>query len=89
MLDDFHEMTPTYLPAENDWELLEGVKAALDVPHLLQQCLSAEKTLTLCDFIPAFEAIFGKWEALRQEYPYIRTAISAGMDKLEDHINVI
>ncbi|KAE9386071.1 hypothetical protein BT96DRAFT_949385 [Gymnopus androsaceus JB14] len=66
VLDDFHEMAPTYLPADNDWELLEEVKAALD-------CLSAEKTLTLCDAIPAFEAIFGKWEALHQEYPHIRS----------------
>ncbi|KAE9392655.1 hypothetical protein BT96DRAFT_830320 [Gymnopus androsaceus JB14] len=87
--DDFREMAPTYLPTDNDWELLEEVKAALDVPHLFQQRLSAEKTPTLCDAIPAFEAMFGKWEALHQEYPRIRTAISAGMDKLADYMNVI
>lgn len=33
--------------------------------------------------------MFGKWAALRSTHPRIRTAISAGMDKLEDYMNII
>ena len=56
---------------------------------MFQQRLSAEKTPTLCDAIPAFEAMFGKWSQLRLAHPIIGSAISAGMDKLREYINLV
>ncbi|KAE9405320.1 hypothetical protein BT96DRAFT_988603 [Gymnopus androsaceus JB14] len=87
--DHFHELGTTHLLTDQDWALLEEVKVALQVPHLFQQCLSAEKIPALCDPIPAFEAMFRKWAALCLTHPSIRTAVSAGMDKLEDYMDVI
>ncbi|KIK49881.1 hypothetical protein GYMLUDRAFT_124374, partial [Collybiopsis luxurians FD-317 M1] len=55
------------------------------VPHLFQQCLSAEKTPTLCDTIPAFEAMFAKWSNLQHTYPQLSGALEAGLEKLQDY----
>ncbi|KAE9384891.1 hypothetical protein BT96DRAFT_756760, partial [Gymnopus androsaceus JB14] len=87
--NDFRNLAPTYLLSDEDWSLLDKMKDALEIPHLFQQCLSAEKTPTLCDAIPAFEAMLGKWSELRHSHWDIRSAIIAGMEKLEDYIDII
>jgi hypothetical protein len=52
------------------------------VPHAFQQKLSVEKTPTLCNALPAFEAMITKWERMQLEYPQIAHIIQKGLDKL-------
>jgi len=52
------------------------------VPHAFQQCLSSEKTPTLCDTIPSFEAMVQKWVEKQEEDPETHTIIQQGLDKL-------
>jgi len=45
------------------------------VPHAFQQRLSSEKTPTLCDTIPSFEAMVQKWVEKQEEDPETHTII--------------
>ncbi|KAL4254558.1 Zinc finger BED domain-containing [Pleurotus pulmonarius] len=66
-----------------EWNVLDAYKLILSVPHAFQQKLSAEKTPTLCDTIPCYEAMSKKWESLQAELPALSTVIQQGLDKLE------
>lgn len=52
------------------------------MPHAFQQRLSAEKTPTLCDYIPSFEALARVWRQHQKDYPATSDIIQAGLDKL-------
>lgn len=52
------------------------------VPHAFQQKLSAEKTPTLGNALPAFEAMISKWEAMQIAKPEVAEIIEQGLDKL-------
>ncbi|KIK54987.1 hypothetical protein GYMLUDRAFT_249010 [Collybiopsis luxurians FD-317 M1] len=73
--DDFRDLAWNYLLSDGDWDLLKEMKLALEVPHMFRQRLLAEKTPTLCDAIPAFEAMFGKWSQSCLAHPIIDSAI--------------
>lgn len=55
---------------------------ARQVPHAFQQRLSAEKTPTLGDALPAFEALIHVWEQQQADYPETADIIQQGLDKL-------
>jgi hypothetical protein len=55
----------------------------LEVPHAFQQQLSFEKTPTLCDAIPSFEAMGVTWEDRKSDYPEAAEIIDAGLEKLD------
>lgn len=57
----------------------------MQIPHAFQQRLSAEKTPTLCEALPAFEAMKKKWEEQQVENPESAYIIDAGLDKLETY----
>ncbi|KAF5373365.1 hypothetical protein D9757_009741 [Collybiopsis confluens] len=80
--DDFQDLARIHFLSENDWALLVEMKDALE-------CLSAEKTPTLCDAIPAFEAMVAKWSDLKSIYPRLSYALEAGLAKLQDYINLV
>lgn len=52
------------------------------VPHAFQQKLSAEKTPTLCNALPAFEAMINKWQQMQLDNPETADIIQKGLDKL-------
>jgi hypothetical protein len=52
------------------------------VPHAFQQKLSAEKTPTLCNARPAFEAMINKWQQMQLDNPETADIIQKGLDKL-------
>ncbi len=58
---------------------------SVQVPHNFQEQLSAEKTPTLCDALPAFEAVVTLWEAQRAKYPLLAPAIQSGLHKLSEY----
>ena len=53
------------------------------VPHAFQQQLSYEKTPTLCDAIPSFEAMSAKWEEYQYNNPAMANIVQPGLNKLE------
>ncbi|KAG1746324.1 hypothetical protein EDB19DRAFT_1631665, partial [Suillus lakei] len=55
------------------------------VPHAFQQRLSAEKTPTLCNAIPAFEAMVQIWSKQLDDDPNLAIVIQPGLDKLNDY----
>src|SRR5262245_28416962 len=57
----------------------------LQVPHAFQQRLSAETTPTLCDAIPAFEAMKRVWNEQKVQMPNTAPIIDAGLQKLEEY----
>lgn len=61
----------------------------MQVPHTFQQQLSHKKTPTLCNAIPAFEALRTKWEEYQDEHPETQHIIQPGLDKLAEYRNCI
>ena len=62
------------------------------VPPAFQQQLSYEKTPTLCDTIPSFEAMSAKWEEYQYNNPTMANIVQPGLDKLEtykEHANLV
>jgi len=57
------------------------------VPHAFQQQLSFEKTSTLCDAIPSFDAMVSIWEEWKVNYPDAANIIDAGLGKLDVYRN--
>lgn len=70
-----------------EWGLLEVYRKVLAVPHAFQQLLSAEKTPTLCNAIPSFEAMMQLWDEQKTEMPEVTQVIDAGMEKLDGYRN--
>ncbi|KAK0493601.1 hypothetical protein EDD18DRAFT_1078354, partial [Armillaria luteobubalina] len=83
--DDFRDLARNNNISTHDWDLLDDMSIVLNVPHQFQEHLSAEKTLTLCDMLPAFEAVSALWKAQRQEFPGLSCAIDAGLEKLSEY----
>lgn len=57
------------------------------VPHAFQQQLSHEKTPTLCDTIPAFEAMSAVWVERQESLPIAADVIEKGVEKLAEYRN--
>ena len=57
----------------------------MQVPHAFQQHLSYEKTPTLCNATPSFEALRSKWEEHKTQHPETVHLVQPGIDKLADY----
>jgi hypothetical protein len=57
----------------------------VQVPHAFQQRLSSDMTPTLCDAIPAFEAMKSIWNKQKVEMPDVAHIIDAGLKKLDEY----
>jgi hypothetical protein len=56
------------------------------LPHAYQQLLSAEKTPTLCEALPAFEGLVAKLKKYQREHDLdVYGMIQAGIQKLEEY----
>ncbi|KAF8151682.1 hypothetical protein B0H34DRAFT_664757, partial [Crassisporium funariophilum] len=82
-----------YQLSQAQWDALAIVREILLVPDAFQQKLSAEKTPTLCNAIPAFDAMVSIWKELQETWgePF-STIIQAGIDKLNayhDRIDLV
>ncbi|KAK7014542.1 ribonuclease H-like domain-containing protein, partial [Favolaschia claudopus] len=71
-----------YKLSDKEWEALDIFRRILAVPHAFQQKLSAEKTPTLGNALPAFEAMISQWEKQKTQYPEAANIIQQGIDKL-------
>ncbi|KAH6906874.1 ribonuclease H-like domain-containing protein [Coprinopsis sp. MPI-PUGE-AT-0042] len=72
-----------------EWSLLQEYSDILKVPHAFQQVLSSEKTPTLHHALPCFQAMVAKWKAMANEKPLFADIINAGIEKLEEYMEVI
>jgi hypothetical protein len=50
------------------------------IPHKVQQVMSAEKTPILSGAIPAFEMFMSSWEKLGREHHRLKALIKPGLD---------
>ncbi|PBK95010.1 hypothetical protein ARMGADRAFT_896835, partial [Armillaria gallica] len=55
--------------SDNEWTVFRLFHKILCVPHAFQQKLSAEKTPTLCNALPAFSALLAWWHLLQEQMP--------------------
>ncbi|KAJ7936658.1 hypothetical protein B0H13DRAFT_1589388, partial [Mycena leptocephala] len=74
-----------YKLGDAEWEALTAFKRILSVPHAFQQRLSAEKTPTVGDALPAFEAMIKAWEKQQLSYPETAHIAQEGIYKLESY----
>ncbi|KAJ7580032.1 hypothetical protein C8J56DRAFT_795274, partial [Mycena floridula] len=84
--EDFAELH-SYMLDNDEWDDLELYHCISSVPHAFQQKLSAEKTPTLCNALPAYEAMVKVWKEMQDEIPQIAPVIEAGLEKLESYID--
>lgn len=56
-----------------------------EIPHAFQQFLSSEKTLTLGNTIPAFQALIDSWKKAQTDIPEATDIIQKGIDKLNNY----
>ncbi|KAG2110488.1 hypothetical protein DEU56DRAFT_749813, partial [Suillus clintonianus] len=82
--DSFPEFQK-YKLGSSEWDALDVFRKVLSVPHAFQQRLSAEKTLTLCNAIPAFEAMVRIWSKQLDDDPDLAIVIQPGLNKLNDY----
>ncbi|KAG0702687.1 hypothetical protein DFH29DRAFT_804590, partial [Suillus ampliporus] len=85
LLSDSFPEFQKYKLGSSEWDALDVFHKVLSVPHAFQQWLSAEKTLTLCNAIPAFEAMVRIWSKQLDDDPNLAVVIQPGLDKLNDY----
>ncbi|KAJ8588902.1 hypothetical protein M405DRAFT_684356, partial [Rhizopogon salebrosus TDB-379] len=74
-----------YKLGSSEWDALDIFRKVLNVPHAFQQKLSAEKTPTLCNAIPAFAAMMQIWNKQLHDDARLASVVQPGLDKLADY----
>ncbi|KAH9946449.1 hypothetical protein B0H21DRAFT_693676 [Amylocystis lapponica] len=70
------------MPEKHVLDVLKDIRDFLEIPHIVQEVLSAERTPTLCMVLPAYENLMTALENLRSRTPKLHHAISATLLKL-------
>lgn len=66
--------------------MLYDIHQVLQVAHLAQELLSAERTPTLSMALPVFETLITKWQELSVTIPELKHFIDIGISKLEEYL---
>ncbi|KAF8972357.1 ribonuclease H-like domain-containing protein, partial [Flammula alnicola] len=66
--------------------ILQDIHQVLQVAHLAQELLSAERTPTLSMVLPVFETLVSKWKKLSSTIPELKHFIDLGVSKLEEYV---
>jgi hypothetical protein len=64
------------------WDIID----VLEVPHLAQELVSAERTPTLSIALPAYEKICSTWEYLKEQKLFLVPYITTGIDKITEYV---
>jgi hypothetical protein len=75
-----HLFTPT------QFQVLHNICSILQIPHAVQELLSADKTPTLSQAIPAYEALVHAWSNLQQKLPELAHYIGVGIAKIQEYV---
>ncbi|KAF8950977.1 hypothetical protein BDZ97DRAFT_1623554, partial [Flammula alnicola] len=74
------------LLSELEKNVLYDIHQVLQVAHLAQELLSAERTPTLSMALPVFETLISKWQELGSTIPELKHFIDLGVSKLEEYL---
>ncbi|KAN0111515.1 Ribonuclease H-like domain containing protein [Russula decolorans] len=83
-INDFKELHKFQLKMA-EWNTLDAFKSILQISHAFQQKLSVEKTPTLGNALPCFEAMARSWEALKSTQSKYASIINEGLNKLKTY----
>ncbi|KIJ98155.1 hypothetical protein K443DRAFT_133553 [Laccaria amethystina LaAM-08-1] len=84
---EFQDLEKYKLSSE-EWDGLAAAQEILMVLEAFQQKLSAEKTPTLCNALPAFDTMVSVWNELQESMDELYfDIIQAGIDKLDAYHN--
>lgn len=73
--------------SESQLEKLVQIREFLQIPHLAQECLSAERTPTLPVALPAYEELLALLKVFKGKYTAIADGVQAAIAKLEEYYN--
>ncbi|OSD06551.1 hypothetical protein PYCCODRAFT_1442690 [Trametes coccinea BRFM310] len=76
-----------HLLSAHQLAVLTDIYRIFEVPHQVQQLVSAEKTPTLSYVLPAYELLVDAWKSLRQALPPLKHYLDLGIAKIEEYIN--
>ncbi|PCH42724.1 hypothetical protein WOLCODRAFT_86211 [Wolfiporia cocos MD-104 SS10] len=79
--EDFAELKQYHL-SHADWTALEYFKGILEIPHAFQHKLAAEQIPTICNTIPAFEALMRCWRQHKELHPLTTLIVDQGLTKV-------
>jgi hypothetical protein len=71
---------------EMQYQVLHDIRSILQVPHAAQELLSAEKTPTLSQAIPAYEMVVQAWFDLQKVLPELAHYIGVGIAKIQEYV---
>ena len=69
-----------------DLEVLRDICKFLEIPHAVQELLSAEKTPTIPMTIPMYESLVEMYKLLQTSQPRLEPAISAAISKIQEYV---
>ncbi|KAJ7190457.1 hypothetical protein GGX14DRAFT_382146, partial [Mycena pura] len=69
-------------------KVLEDIRRFLQVPHIVQEIVSAEKTPTLSMVLPMYENLILMLKQLAKELDELSIGINASIRKLEEYLNM-
>jgi hypothetical protein len=61
------------------------VQLAAQVPHMVQQIMSAESMLVLSGAVPSFEIFMTRWEKLRSKFPELKPLVDVSLEWAEKY----
>jgi hypothetical protein len=61
------------------------VQLAAQVPHMVQQIMSAESMPVLSGAVPSFEIFMTRWEKLRSKFPELKPLVDVGLEWAEKY----
>lgn len=71
---------------EIELEVLGDICKFLEIPHSIQELLSAEKTPTLSWVLPEYENMLCMLRDFREAYPQLRRTVSTSIAKIEEYV---
>lgn len=81
-LRDLHALSTTEV------NVLDDIRTFLNIPHAVQEMLSAEHTPTICHVIPAYEKMLILLERASIKLPLLAHAINASIDKIIEYLGL-
>lgn len=69
-----------------DLQVLEDIRAFLQIPHTVQELLSAERTPTLSMVIPTYEKLISMLKDAEIAYPRIAHVIKESREKVDEYL---
>lgn len=67
-------------------QVLDDIRKFLQVPHVVQELVSAEKTPTLSLVLPLYEQLIVMLRDLKIDLPKLSHAINASIEKLQEYM---